>query len=280
MDELQQYLKSVAPNRIIIGKPECNLLVVGYEKEKITKIKTLLLTVGCSDITSENSCINELRSKYREDNTFKNLFNHGKHLADIANISFVMVAYKSKSPDEIDESYLNTMHFVSKQIYPISTEPQMHSSEEFVSYIYNLLGKKFTDSGTYKSKNKSLADAFHIWSRNKLSAHIIKQDFDAIYYDEKYAMIEVKRSPTKTLQEWAPYADDKRNYDIQFKISQIMKAPFFTFHHNGIPCQSDTLVGCYRIYSVNALEKNWITYEKEIIKLESIISKLREATNE
>lgn len=280
MDELQRYLKTASPDNIIIGEPDCNLLIVGYEENRITNIKTILLTVGCPDITDTDTCINELRLKYRNNNTFKNLFDHGKKLSEIAAISFVMVAYKSKNPDEITEHYLNSMNFVSKQIYPEQTEPQMHSSDGFVSYVYGLLGNSFTDAGTCKSKNKSLADAFHVWSREKLSAHIIKQDFDAIYCGEKYAMIEIKRSPTKTLERWTPYSDDKRNYDIQFKISQIMNAPFFTFHHNGVPCDDNTRIGCYKITSVNALSKSWISYNKEIITLENVMDKLAEATNE
>lgn len=38
-----------------------------------------------------------------------------------------------------------------------------------------------SDEGTNKEKNKSLADAFHMWSRSKLSSQLVKQDFDAIY---------------------------------------------------------------------------------------------------
>ena len=118
MDELQQYLKTASPDNIIIGEPDCNLLIVGYEENRITNIKTILLTVGCPDITDTDTCINELRLKYRNNNTFKSLFDHGKKLSEIAAISFVMVAYKSKNPDEITEHYLNSMNFVSKQIYP------------------------------------------------------------------------------------------------------------------------------------------------------------------
>lgn len=139
------------------------------------------------------------------------------------------------------------------------------------------MGMNCSDAGTNKDKNKSLADVFHIWSRAKLSSKLVKQDFDAIYQNQnRFTMIEVKRSPTKTIQSWSPYKNDCRNYDIQHQFAKIINAPFYTFHHNGGDCKDSANIGCYRIIDVNLKNKHrWLNYKKSIINAEKIIDILK-----
>lgn len=277
---MQNYLKTSSPKQIIVGKKDCNLLLVGYEKKYETAIRSIFLTVGCSEISDVNSCLDELRNKYKADGIFRNLFEHGRKLAELAKLSFILTAYKSMEPTDKNEKEINSMRFFSKQIYPLDSLPQIYSSDGFAEYIYGLLGVSFKDCGTNKKKNKTLADAFHLWSRNKLSAHIIKQDFDAIYYSRgRYTMIEIKRAPSRSLKDWVPYTDDIRNYAIQFKIAQMMNAPYYTFHHNGNTCYDNTLIGCYRIESVDISDPDGIKYKKKIIRAKDIFDVLEEEDN-
>lgn len=282
MDELQLYLKRKDPQRIIIGDADCNLLLVGYEQSGFTQIKAILLTVGLPDIASSDVAITELRNKYRNNMTFKVLFDRGKHLAQKANKKFAMIAYKIGDANTMSEKDVDSMVFLAKQIYPSLDKGILYDSEQFVNYIYRLIEKKFFDRGTFKAKNKSIADAFHLWSRTKLSAHIVKQDFDIIYYHNKYVMIEVKRAPSKTVKEWKPYYDDRRNYDIQFKISQALNVPFFTLHHTGGNCNDNTMIGFYKIHNVdaNASIMDWMIFDKQIVKANEIIKKFEETLHE
>lgn len=278
MDELVEYLYNTNPKNIIIGEDDCNLLILGDGSDIPTKVKMLLLVVGCMEaITSNTIC--ELRDKYKNNTVFYHLFDAGKKMAGIAGIPFVMVGYKKCEIDKIDDTYIESMEFIVIKICPEEKDglPAIYSSNDFVKYLYSLMGMDCNDEGTNKEKNKSLADVFHIWSRSKLSSQLVKQDFDAIYNNEdKFAMIEVKRSPTKTVKSWSPYRADGRNYDIQNQFAKNINAAFFTFHHNGGNCNDSTKIGCYKVLDVDIKSnKKWIDYQKTIISAKEIIGILK-----
>lgn len=279
MDELVKYLYDKAPDNIIIGEDDCNLLIFGDGSCTPTDVKMLLLVVGCDkSITDDTIC--ELRDKYRDDNIFKSLFDSGEKMATIAKIPFVMVGYKKCSIDEINDEYIESMQFMARKICPAgeNEHPTIYGSNDFVKYIYKLMGLNCSDSGTNKQKNKSLADVFHVWSRSKLSSRLVKQDFDAIFRDhDHFAMIEVKRSPTISIESWSPFRNDIRNYDIQNQFSKIINAPFYTFHYNGGDCKDSTKVGCYKISGVNIKDRyRWMNYKKTIISADEIIDVLKQ----
>ena len=67
-----------------------------------TKVKMLLLAVGCTEpITNNTIC--ELRKNYQDNAVFKRLFDAGQKMAAIADIPFVMVGYKKCWIEEIDD---------------------------------------------------------------------------------------------------------------------------------------------------------------------------------
>ena len=82
-----------------------------------TKVKMLLLAVGCTEpITNNTIC--ELRKKYQDNAVFKRLFDAGQKMAAIADIPFVMVGYKKCGIEEIDDEYIESMSFLTRKIYP------------------------------------------------------------------------------------------------------------------------------------------------------------------
>lgn len=276
MDELVSYLYNTDPKHIIIGEEDVNLLIVGDKSQTPTAIRLLLLTIGsAAPITDQTIAL--LRKRYRDDIIFRQLFQCGKAMASATGIPFLMVGYQTHPFDgnKIEAAFLDAMTFMVRNIYPVNKQEQavIYKSSDFVSYLYDMMGVRYTDAGTDKEKNKSVADLFHVWSRAKLSSHIVKQDFDAIYHNgTQFAMIEVKRSPTKTLAAWAPYSNDKRNYDIQNQISKMLHAPFYTLHHNGGPCDGATPIGCYHVLDVNLRKcESWIQYRKSIITAEKML---------
>jgi len=277
MDELVKYLYITNPENVIIGEDDCNLLILGEGSHIPTKVKMLLLVIGCKETITTNT-IYELREKYISNDVFKHLFDTGKSMATVADIPFVMVGYTKCKVKEADDEYIESMNFMIRKIYPVNCheQPAVYSSNDFVKYLYSLMGMDCRDEGTNKEKNKSLADVFHIWSRSKLSCQIVKQDFDAIYKKEdRFVMIEVKRSPAKTIESWSPYKQDARNYDIQNQFAKILNADFFTFHHNGGDCDSSTKVGCYKVLDVDINKgRQWIEYQKSIIRAGEIVDVL------
>ena len=270
MDELVRYLRSTDPEHIVIGEEDCNLLIAGDKSQTPTAIRLLLLPIGITEPITDQTIV-LLRQRYRCDPIFRQLFQCGKAMAAVADIPFLMVSYQACPMEQVnsDPSFLDAMSFMVRRIYPTNGQEQaaVYKSSEFVACLYRMMGVHYTDSGTEKEKNKSLADLFHVWSRAKLSAHIVKQDFDAIYRSgNQFKMIEVKRSPTRSLSVWSPYSNDKRNYDIQNQVSKMLHAPFYTLHHNGGPCDGDTAIGCYHISDVNLRSADsWIQYRKSII---------------
>ena len=283
MDEFISYLYQAAPKNVIIGENDCNLLVFGDGSCIPTEVKMLLLVVGCTDPITEHT-ICELRKQYQNNATFKRLFDAGKKMAAIADIPFVMVGYKKCELEAVDEKYIDSMSFLSRKIYPEieGEEPAVYTSDKFVPYLYSLMKMECSDEGTKKEKNKHLADVFHIWSRSKLSSRLVKQDFDAIYNNQDdFVMIEVKRSPAKTIEAWSPYRADGRNYDIQNQFAKMIHAAFFTFHHNGGDCNGSTRIGCYKILEVDMnQQENWIGYEKSILPAEKIKDLLEQKDKE
>ena len=199
-------------------------------------------------------------------------------MATIAKIPFIMIGYKKCNNTIIDDEYLEKMQFMARIICPSNEKekPKIFESNDFVKYLYALMEINYKDTGTNKQKNKSLADIFHIWSRSKLSSQLVKQDFDAIYLDDdQFTMIEVKRSPSKTIESWAPYKADCRNYDLLNQFAKVLNSAFFTFHHNGGKCVNTTKVGCYEVINVNIDEnERWIDYNKSMINAEQIFDLL------
>lgn len=234
LDELLVYLCNKEPHKIIIGEKDCNLLLLGDGLQTSAKIKTLLLTAGCEKET--NKRMDELRDKYRKDGTFKKLFKIGKEFAEKARIPFVLVGYeKVKNVEKEDAArYVQSTKFCVKEISSPQSDFVELDSDGLAEYLYASMGIHCDDRGTHKAKNKHIADGFHLWSRIRLSSRIVKQDFDAIYVDEnKYTLIEVKRSPKISLHAWTPFKADKSNYDILYQMSQMIGASFLTLHHRG-----------------------------------------------
>lgn len=270
MDKLLTYLHNMDSEHVVIGKENCNLLIIGDKSKTPTAVHLLLLTVGVAEPITDQTIV-LLRNRYQCDLIFKRLFLCGKAMAKAADIPFLMVGYQTCPLDTFqpDAAFLDAMTFMVRKIYPTSGQEQaaIYKSSHFVPYLYHIMGVHYTDAGTGKEENKSVADLFHVWSRAKLSSHIVKQDFDAIYRDgNRFKMIEIKRSPTRSLSVWAPYSNDKRNYDIQNQVSKMLQAPFYTLHHTGGDCNENTFIGCYYVLDVNLRDvKSWIQYQKNIV---------------
>ena len=281
MDELTSYLYSADPEHIVIGKKDCNLLILGDKSRTPTAIRLLLLTIGIAEPVTDKT-IELLRVQYRQDKIFRRLFRCAKDMAAASGIPALLTCYQTfpLCQAENNDSFLDDMLFMVREIYPTSGQEQavVYKSDAFVSYLYRTMGVQYTDSGTDKEKNKRLADVFHVWSRAKLSAHIVKQDFDAIYHNQdRFKMIEVKRSPKRSLSVWAPYSNDKRNYDIQSQISKMLHAPFYTLHYNGGPCDGSTPIGRYLISNVDLQNTDsWIQYDKSIVTAGEMVQTLNQ----
>lgn len=279
MDELVSFLHQSDPAHIVVGKQDCNLLVLGDSGLDPTALKLLLLPVGCQEEITPRT-IETLRSQYRHDLVFRSLVQCGQQLAALTGLPFFMVGYSICPTEALTPTFLGNMKFLVQGLSPTSAPMprDILDSPSFANFLHYQLGFHAELSGTHKPKNKHVADAFHVWSRCYLSSRVVKQDFDALYAkDGQFATIEVKRSPVIPLERWKPFSDDAPNYDIQFRFSQRLGAPFFTFHHNGGPCDHTTPIGCYRINQVDLCRSRWIQYHKSLIHAGDILPLLDKA---
>lgn len=277
MDELTDYLHKCSPKNIIIGKPDCNLLILGDKSKKPIQIKMVLLTLGRDQISSKTYL--KLKTDYQQDQIFNSLYSHGEKIAKLVKVPFAVVVYKKYPSDILENCDVDKMTFLALQdIQSVGQSPaHIYTSKELAGFIYKLIGTGYADQGTAKPENKHIADAFHAWSRAKLSSHLVKQDFDAIYYwKNHYIMIEIKRSPSISLKDWRPFRDDSRNYDMEFHLSEDLQAVFYTFHYNGGNCADSTEIGCYKIKNVDLdAGTDWIEYEKKIIKAGDLLGEMQ-----
>lgn len=266
MDELLEYLQSRDPAHIVLGKDDCNLLILGDGSGSFTQVKALLLTVGYpgsfgGDV--ERSAA-DLRAVWNGDADFARLAGASRVLAERSALPLLLAGYEAR-PRYTGTGRL-TMNFLAKSVLPPG-EMRLYEDRDFARWLYAAMGSSFGDAGSVKPKNRWVADAFHAWSRENLSAFLVKQDFDAVYLSAaRWALVEVKRSRVGGITGWRPYREDVRNYDIQSRFAKMIGAPFYTFHHEGGECDDDTPVGCYEVLDVDPREQGsgWMRFRRTV----------------
>jgi hypothetical protein len=151
--------------------------------------------------------------------------------------------------------------------------------DEAANEIQNIFGTNYKDLGTKKQVNKRTAGSFHKWSRNFLPSAYNKEDIDILVSNNKdnspRALVEIKRSIYYSPNGWSPYRDDIRNYILQFKVCNILNiAPILIYHKKGEAIENTSSVGYYNIKGVYPNERDWIDYDREIIKAQMAKTKL------
>lgn len=255
MDELVEYLQREGGNRIVAGKQDCSLLILGDGSGTFTSVKALLLTVGYPGIFGGNveDSAAGLRAVWAGDADLELLTGASRVLAERSGRPLLLAAYETRP--RYTETGRLTMNFLARSVLPPG-EMHLCRDREFARWLYAAMGSSFCDAGSVKPKNRRLADAFHAWSRENLSAFLVKQDFDAVYLSAaRCAMVEVKRSRAGGIAGWRPYRADIRNYDIQSRFAKELGVPFYTFHHLGGRCDENTPVGCYEVLDVDPREQ-------------------------
>ena len=80
MDKLLTYLHNMDSEHVVIGKENCNLLIIGDKSKTPTAVHLLLLTVGVAEPITDQTIV-LLRNRYQCDLIFKRLFLCGKAMA-------------------------------------------------------------------------------------------------------------------------------------------------------------------------------------------------------
>ena len=263
MDELSSYLLKRYPGQYITGEDDCNLLLWGVVKEGLKHPKLATLNVGveydpfCSD---RKYVVDALNHKYAADPGFQKLFLFTKQISNYSKLPIAVIAYPALRA-EYDGKWENTEtvykpgevnFFLDKN----DGNSGIVSGAKLRDEIYRYLGCTYTDAGTSKYKNKTLADYFHFWSRSFLSKNIVKFDIDGFFKGaEKNVLIEIKRSSIPPIPLWRPQYD-KPDYVLQHEFARQIHAEFWLLHHEKGACHDNTEISFFDIGDVDLSMEN------------------------
>lgn len=275
MDELNTYLINNYPE-YMTGRTDCNLLIWGNDEneEQLPKLCTLIVGVEYDPITAvKHQVADLLNDKYRNDIHFKDMYKFGAEIAERSSIPYVVIGFPSLRRD-YDGRWEETA-----MIYPVgvvnfylhelpSKVGRLINGADLRSFIYSALGKTYTDAGTTKAKNKSIADYFQFWSRSFLSRHLVKLDIDGMFFNGTDGLIiEIKRSNIPPIPEWRPYKNDYPDFSLLKAFSDSIGMDFVILHHSGMSsCCDDTIISLFEVEQFISVNEE-MRYSKQELEL-------------
>lgn len=275
MDELNTYLANHY-QEYITGCTDCNLLVWGIDEndDQVPKLCTLIVGVEYDpNNVTQNEIVDKLNSKYLNDNHFKRMYKFGDEIASKGSVPYVVIGFPSFRNEyngrweETAESYpVALVHFYLQEL-PSKTG-RLIKGLELRNYIYDILGKAYSDEGTTKAKNKSIADYFQFWSRRFLSRHLVKLDIDGMFYKgSRGVVVEIKRSNIPPIPAWRPYRNDYPDFALLKTFASSLNMEFVILHHSGgQQCDENTIISMFEVDRFISLSEG-MTYSKQKLQM-------------
>lgn len=282
MDELILYLKRKYTNNFITGDENCNLLVWG-KKDINNNVTPLLLTItigvayDCFN-ADENEIRNQLRLLWNNTSSaFRSLYKYGQRLSIETGFDFGIICFPTNgiinNGEVLNPGEVHFLKVFSRDSINL-TQGSLCTGNELKRQLYEIIGLNDGLTGTYKAKNRSVADYFHSWSRGYLSPALIKMDIDGmlVNIDEGNLMqrilIEIKRSNIPPIPEWRPYDRDLPDFQLMFSLSERIHSQMWILHHDGLEaCTDNTIVSLFKPY-INNSKMQYIDFPS--IKLSGI----------
>jgi hypothetical protein len=143
-------------------------------------------------------------------------------------------------------------------------------SESELQKRFYTMDPSFTgELGHVKPINKSINDAFQVWSRTFLSPKCVVNDLDALAVGQKRnKIIELKR-PIEDVAEWKPYRNDLSNYHRNSELALKTSSEIINIAYN----QKSTSGKLVQIFTtpVNDVNSRIISYSKLVISSKEAI---------
>ena len=139
------------------------------------------------------------------------------------------------------------------------TVSQVELQKKFYAEDPSFIG----EVGNIKPINKSINDAFQVWSRTFLNPYCVVNDIDAFAAGLKTnKIIELKR-PLEDIADWKPYRNDLRNYQRSSELAVKTNSLIVNIAYN----QKDTPARLVQIFTTPEKEGNLtrISYSKSIV---------------
>ncbi len=240
VDNLLQYLSGHFGGRLAVSGVSGDLLIWG--ERTINGVKLLGLSFNTPTTVHSTTGQGDL------------LLASGTVMAQRMRVPFIRIEYQ---PD-VDTNRNAILIIDGKQVIRARAAATIQAS----------LGTNYTVAGTSKAVNRSTSDPFHVWAREAMPLNYVRADVDAILHSPKVTpaiLIEVKRSPSKTVQQWQPYIADARNYFISDVLAKRAQLKFVTLNHpyTSVPVSDEKIVGVYDVQEVT-LSPARIQFTKEV----------------
>jgi hypothetical protein len=255
VDNLLKYLSDHFGDRLAVSGVSGDLLVWG---ERIYNgVKLLGLSFNTSTIAQSTAGHGNL------------LLASGTFMAQRMNVPFIRIEY----PPDLDTNPNSILIIDGQQVKRVMGAAKIQA----------LLGTRYTVAGTSKAVNRSTSDPFHVWAREALPQNYVRTDVDAIVHSQKLMsalLIEVKRSPSKTVREWEPYTADARNYYISDLLAKRARLKFVTLNHpyTTVSVTDEKMVGVYDIQTVT-LSPADIQFTKQLTTALNLVTILDEMSS-
>lgn len=280
MNELAKYMLENYPNNFITGGDDCNLLIWGTEGavRHTPRLCSLLIGLEYDPYNLPEARIRDaLGTSFRSDLTCQKLLWYGSKFVEKMNLPFAVIVYPSMREEFEGRWEESGSRYDPERVQFFCA----HSGDSFQggtvsgaglrSLIYGFLNVSYSDTGTGKEKNKTLADYFHMWSRECLTRHIVKFDLDGFIFNEdsgKSALVEFKRSSQYPwIPEWYPQYD-KPDYILQHTFAKMIGADFWLLHHETRAPLSEGYVSFFDISDIDESEPEFfLRFRRRAMKL-------------
>ena len=278
-DELSTYLSNKY-EYYVTGEENANLVLYGSTDENgIVVPRFLAMQLGINYnpyIEDIQEIKNKIQIKYKKGAKLKLLLQCGRRFALMGRIDYLLICYpslpqyNSKWEESVKEYEMDKVKFY---IYtPRNDERKLINGKMLREKICEKLNNKSRTIGTKKSKNKSLADYFHLWSGENLPSSIVKLDIDGLFLKENdQILVEIKRSNIPPIPKWHPYKDDAPDFRLLDAFAKKIDAQFWLLHHDGKnECSAETIISFYDIDCYEESQDVFLKYRKSIdmLKLE------------
>lgn len=280
MNELGKYMLERYPDSFITGGDDCNLLIWGAEgaDRHTPGLCSLVIGLEYDPYALPEERIRGILDKLFSDNlTCRKLFLYGNEFAGKTKLPFAVIVYPSMRGEFEGRWEESGRKYDPERVefYCVHSGDSIHrgtvSGAALRSVLYAFLNVSYSDNGTAKEKNKTLADYFHVWSRECLTRHIVKFDLDGFLFNEKSgksALVEFKRSSQAPwIPEWYPQYD-KPDYIMQNTFAGMIGAGFWLLHHERRAPLSEGYVSFFDIGDIDESEPEYfLRFRRRAMKL-------------
>lgn len=236
MDQLSSYFKNKFEEKYITCDEGQSLLFLADKKTFQVKIILYTVKTDYSPNETDDEVILAAVNKVLPSTIINPVYQFAARLAKQVEVTFLPIYFPGKTPADGEEH--NPPKFVITN--PSGTTIGIRDEVTFIKGLHKEIGIN-PNNEPPKPVNKSVADFFHIWSRDNLACGnngITKCDLDGMFLnsDNKPAiLLEIKRSKKIPAKDWKPYLNDFTGLHLLHNVARECGSELWVIHHGTDP---------------------------------------------